>query len=138
MWGSMALLIAFCAVLVFDAQLRYHPCMLEEALSPMSGSLLPSGAEQFGVPDFSYGEDFPTTVKMLGLQEWFTEDRMNFVLDNIESAKGQCNQYYSDTQFSFTAFGNKKYTLGFHLSKTLKCYMLEFTASFEDPKQTNI
>lgn len=133
-WGIIALVILVPVFLTIDKHRGYHPRMLEEMLSPMSGSLLSNDSSQFGIPGFEYGKDFPTTVKMLDLQEWFTEERVDSILGEMEQAKGQCNQGYGDSRFYFTAFGGKKYTLSFNLSKDLKCYMLEFACSFEDPK----
>lgn len=133
-WGIIALVILIPAFLTIDKHRGYHPRMLEEMLSPMSGSLLSNDSSQFGISGFEYGEDFPTTVKMLDLQEWFTEERIDSILGELEQAKGQCNQAYADSRFYFTAFGGKKYTLLFNFSKDLKCYMLEFICSFEDPE----
>lgn len=87
-WGIIALVILIPAFLTIDKHRGYHPRMLEEMLSPMSGSLLANDSSQFGIPGFEYGEDFPTTVKMLDLQEWFTEERIDSILGELEQAKG--------------------------------------------------
>ena len=67
--GIIALMILDPVFLTIDMHRGYHPRMLEEMLSPMSGSLLSNDSSQFGISGFEYGRDFPTTVKMLDLQE---------------------------------------------------------------------
>ena len=108
--------------------------VLEEKLSAADGSLMVSGGDQFGISGFTYGQDFSASVGMLQLEEWFPEERVRDITTDAAGAEGACNVRYSDTDLVFTAFGGVTYTLGFHLSRSLKCYMLDFTARFEEPR----
>lgn len=138
-WTTIIAIAIVLTIVIFGGSTdSYHPVALEEKLSTTNNLYLASDNDQFGVPGFEYGGDFSTSVEMLQLKDWFTDEKIQDVLADAVTAKGECNVRYSDTDLVFTAFGGKCYTLGFHLSRSLKCYMLDFVARFEDPQITGV
>lgn len=75
----MAVVILSLVLAVIDRDGGFRPQQLEKALSSMDGSLLSYEDTQFGISGFTYGEDFPGTIKMLGLQRWFTKEHIDSI-----------------------------------------------------------
>lgn len=137
-WVMLFGIVGIIAVFLFpghstETEEIRRPEKLEAAMASLDGSLYDADKNQFGIQDFVFGNSLPETIRDLGLDCWYTAEEAQVIADGMPYPDEHINMGYGDADRVFSAFGGKKYKIGFRFSMSHNCYMLDFSASFLDP-----